>query len=236
MIKYISLGENCLVDELLKKVMLKAESFPFGSGRFTIEYINSIIEEDYKNLLNPSYLKYEAVDGKQVVKNTFYKNANDIFCTTVSSCFEFTHHDVLKEKDKQSMERKIKRFEEVLNSDNKLVFIYNYRYSDKQNIAKVTELLNNFLSLIKSKYDKKAKLILFYQTITNTSRGYTIITKGDLTACEFRCAEQWVGDDNYDGSKDMDLFKAVLADRKISKLILTPKQRLKKTVKELIGR
>ncbi len=236
MIRYVSLGENCLADELLKKVMMKGESYPFGSGRFNIEYINSIIEEDFKNLLNPAHLRYETVDGKQVVKNTLYKTRNNIFCPSISSGYEFTHHDVFNEKDKLSVERKIKRFREILKSKDKVVFIYNYRYSEKQNIGKITELLNCFLGLIKTKYKKEAKLILFYQTITDSIREYAITFDENIVRCEFKCKEQWVGDDNYDGSKDMDLFRNLLADRKMARLLLTPKQRLKKTVKELIGR
>lgn len=236
MIRYVSLGENCLVDELLKKVMLKGESYPFGSGRFNIEYINSIIEEDFKNLLDPAHLEYATVDAKQVVKNTFYKTKNDIFCATVSSGYEFTHHDVFNEKDKLSIERKIKRFREILSSNDKVVFVYNYRYSEKQNVDKINELLKQFLELVRSKYKKEAKLILFYQTITNSLREYVITENGNITACEFKCKEQWVGDDNYDGSKDMDLFRNLLADKKVARLLLTPKQRLKKAVKELIGR
>lgn len=236
MIRYVSIGENCLVDELLKKVMLKAESYPFGSGRFNIDYITSVVQEDFKNLLLTENLKYETVDGKQVVKNTFYKTKNDIFCPTVSSDYEFTHHDVLNEKDKQSIERKIARFKEMMKSGDKVVFIYNYRYSTKQNVSKVTALLNDFLQLIKTKYNKNADVILFYQTLNDKKREYTITTSGNVTLCEFITKEAWVGDDNYDGSKDMDLFRKVLADKKVARLLLSPKQRLKNAVKELIGR
>lgn len=129
---FISLGENCLVDAVLRKFGLKAESFPFGSSRSNIEYFHQIIESDFKDFLDPQYLKQVTNYGQEVVINKKYSIENQIYDHSSSIGFEFVHLKVLSQEGRESVERKVERLRKLLNEDTRIVFIYHYRYNKNQ--------------------------------------------------------------------------------------------------------
>ena len=53
----LSLGENCLPDDILRRNGLKSFSSPYASGRSNIEYVLSFENERFGDFLNPEYLK-----------------------------------------------------------------------------------------------------------------------------------------------------------------------------------
>ena len=66
-----SIGENCLTDDLLSRNNLKSFSSPWSTGRSNIEYILAFEREQFLDLLNPKYLKYEN-DGEKHKWNARY--------------------------------------------------------------------------------------------------------------------------------------------------------------------
>jgi hypothetical protein len=215
---FISLGENCLADAVLSKVGLKEESFPFGSSGSNIEYITQIIESDFKDFLNPAFLKKATVFQLEGVLNVAYANVNQIFYQRTSEGYEFAHHDVLAQKDRESMQRKVDRFRQVLRSGKQIVFIYNYRHHKNQDVGLILKLLEEFLHMLESNYSKKFKCILFFQTLGQNERDVIIKKhKSRLLSAEFISTFEWTGNDNWDGRSDDDLFRKFFLNRTVKR-------------------
>ncbi len=92
---YLSLGENCLPDNILRRHGLETFSTVYSSGRSNIDYALHLESEDYAYLLSQKYLYYDHVGAAKVVRNRRYSKADDIYEALQSNGFEFTHHDVI---------------------------------------------------------------------------------------------------------------------------------------------
>jgi hypothetical protein len=217
--EFVSLGENCLPDDVLSFVGKKNESYPFGSGRFNIEYIIQIIESDFAELMNPEYLIIGKTDKKEVVRNTLYSHQHPIYSDTVTLGFEFTHHNVLEEVPKKSFTRKIHRFRKALEEKKELVFIYHYRYNPAQNPKLIIQLLENFLELLAKKYGSRYKCVLWYQNLEKRSRGLKINKEGNVLVGEFSTLQEWEGDDLWNGSSDRDLFTEFFESKQMKQYV-----------------
>lgn len=155
---HISLGENCLPQYLLSKYKINGPSSIFSSSRCNIRIINKIIADNFDNFLNPDHIKYERINNKfDGCRNVYYKTDLNIFCPTVSNGFEFTHHNLNNDTQRESILRKIERFKLDLLEDN-LVFWYHYRYSKTNDITKLLECFNEFDKKVNS-----AKYVIFQQ-------------------------------------------------------------------------
>jgi|GEM_PF-3219100 hypothetical protein len=211
-IKIISLGENCLIDEILKDFKLRKETFPFGSGRFNIEYILSICKDDFKNLLNTQYLRYAEVEGIRVVKNSFYSSQNSIYHSTVCDDVEFTHHDLFQPKIRESLERKIQRFQLALENPQDFVFMYYYRYSDFRNSVSLIEELKKWIAWVENKSKQKPRVVLISQElIDNRSQRRVKVKKHDWgLEATLHTLDIWTGPEQWSAPQDRDLFDELL--------------------------
>lgn len=63
---YVSIGENCLTDNILDRFNIKSFSTPYSHGRSNIEYAIHLESEKYQNLLNPEFLYYDYVGETKV--------------------------------------------------------------------------------------------------------------------------------------------------------------------------
>ena len=109
-IEYVSLGENCLADNILNRYHLKAFSTPYSHGRSNIDCALALEKCKYRVLLNQRYLHYEMYGKKQVVRNSALRKCDDIFISDQKHGFEFTHHDVIgNAAHLKSYSRKVKR-------------------------------------------------------------------------------------------------------------------------------
>lgn len=217
--EFVSLGENCLPDDVLSFLGKKNESYPFGSGRFNIEYIIEVVRSDFRDLLKVEHLEIGTTDKKNVVRNTKLAHSHDIYSETVTKGFEFTHHFVLEEIPRKSYERKIKRFLKALREKEDLIFIYHYRYNSKMQPDKIATLLMSFLNMLEEKYHKKFKCILWYQTLHNAERKVFISKSEDILVSEFQTKDEWEGDDLWNGSADRDLFKQFFENIEFKKFV-----------------
>lgn len=207
---WISLGENCLPDDILRRHNRKSFSSVFSSGRSNIEYILQMEKDNYQHLLKKEYLQHFPDGAHSVVRSTFYNNCIGQYSERHMLGFEFTHHDPLSIKeDNRAFKRRIARQLEYRGNKN-FVFLYHHRITENSAFPLLREHLNEFLSLYKSK-ECDCKLVLFYQNIIPANDTKRIdFTLHDTGLLEFECHthEIWGGDDleTFWARKDDALF------------------------------
>lgn len=205
---YISFGENCVMDDILKRFRLKTFSTPFSANRCNVEQILMLEKENYKHLLDPKYLYYENTNGVVTVRNKHYcsyTNKYDSYCQD----FEFTHHDVISNNnDKLSYSRKISRLN-LIQSKKVYIFYYNRLCADTDN-----DLLIHNLNELYSIYQKKCldvHIILFQQVIINNDleRHVEHIKKDNVDVFYLFSTHRWSGEkkEYFWGKCDDDLIK-----------------------------
>lgn len=210
----ISLGENCLIDELLSKYGIKKESYAFGSVRTNIEYDFEIIKDNFEDLLKSDLLVKKQVNGSQAVKNKKYsKVQNDIYCSTVIDSFEFTHHNVLdNNKDIESYNRKIERTKIALES-NDIIFWYHYRYSTNNNLEILIKQFDVFIKYLSKKNNKKKyHICIFTQIISDDIHFINEQYNNNINIV--KCYEKniWSGADNVHGHTFMKVFDKIFKE------------------------
>jgi hypothetical protein len=212
---YVSFGENCLTDGILKRFNIKSFTTPYSHGRSNIEYINTIEKDNFAHFLNPNYLKYENLNGKQVVRSVYYTNQNNIYENSVMQGFEFTHHDVLNNPIHiNTFNRRIDRLKALAGAH--LYIFYHHRYCEKTNEK---QLLSD-LSKIHDIYTNRNNLvhvILFTQKLVDTPLNRKVIyhppqSENSVHVFYFYTLNIW-------GSSNQDIFWARIDDDLIAKMI-----------------
>ncbi len=207
---WISLGENCLPDDILRRHNRKSFSSVFSSCRSNIEYILQMEKEAYQNLLNKEYLQYVNNGKHSVVRSTYYKNCLARYSERHMLGFEFSHHDPLRVKeDYRAFRRRIDR-QLTYRGSRCFVFLYHHRITDASDISLLRANLNEFLTLYHTE-GCESKIVLFYQVIINEDEtkhiDFTLHKTGLL---EFKCYthEIWGGDNQeiFWAKKDDALF------------------------------
>lgn len=142
---WLSLGENCIPDDILKRFGLKTFATPFSHGRTNIEYATQADQEDFASLLLPESLVKEDFYGKPVVRNHAYTCEKGLYDSSVASGFEFTHHDVINDPAaRDSYTRKIERWNETRRTAKEVCFLYHHRDWGRKNIDGLTAKLVEF--------------------------------------------------------------------------------------------
>lgn len=160
---YVSFGENCLTDDILKRYKLKSFSTPFSSGRSNIEYILQIEKDNYTNFLNTEYMRYEPLNDKDMLRLKFYNKISNQYDTLSMNGFEFTHHDVMA--DPVMMEKLQRRCNRLLNLNAKRMFIfYHHRYCKNTDRKMLLEHLNELKKLYRKRCSN-VKIIMFTQVL-----------------------------------------------------------------------
>lgn len=198
----ISLGENCLPSHYFKIIGLNQETNLFDNCRSNIEYLIQIMD-DIDQLVNKDNLYLKVVEKKRVVtKNKLYFNNYNIYCPYHMDQYEFTHHDLINNKDHyDSFCRKVERFK---NLGSNIMFVYNYKYNENNNITMLTNLVKIFLNKV------KGRCCIIYQVISSESSFYDITYDGNIIIVKFTSKEPWINDNwNRETDKEMlvELFK-----------------------------
>lgn len=215
---YISLGENCLTDNILQRNNLKSFSSPFSHGRSNIDYAIQLEKENYRNLLNPKFLIYDYVGELKVVRNRYYTVSDNIYNDLHRNGFEFTHHDVINdEPQRRSYERKILRMKSF-DKRKKLKFIYHYRNNENDDLSLIFNKAIEFLSFYQ-KRGIKCDFIFFTQEIVLKREEREIIkvfNSNNIKGYIFKTLDLWAGDDQevFWARKDDDLIKKMLKEIK----------------------
>lgn len=165
---YLSFGENCLTDDILKRHNIKSFSTPYSSGRSNIEYILQIERDRFADFLNPEYLFYADIEGEKVVRSRRYGNLRNTYNPMHMEGFEFTHHDVLGNNN--AREKLARRARRMLRLRNKTLNIF---YHSRNCNGKDTRLLLAHLAELKQIYEKRCKrvnVIVFSQIVIDDIR------------------------------------------------------------------
>ena len=194
--KHISFGENCIIDSLLKNYNIKNETYPFGSVRTNVEYNFRIIYDNYNFLLCDKFLKRKFImphNNIHCINKRYSKTNYNIYCQSVSSNFEFPHHNVIDSiDDLESYKRKVERMKYVLHNDN-ICFWYHYRYSEKNNLKLLIQIFIQFLSFLKDKYGKKYKICIITQLIDSEKKYFNHTIVGDIHILKCYDKNIWKG-------------------------------------------
>ncbi|HBR4299560.1 TPA: hypothetical protein L9U93_004979, partial [Klebsiella pneumoniae] len=222
---WVSLGENCLPDDILKRHHKKSYSSLYASGRSNIEYAIQMESNNYKNLLDKEHLYYAKVGNDTVVRSSFYKSSSQNYSELHLNGFEFTHHDPLENADhKLSFERRIKRMTEGKGKQN-FVFLYHHRICDASNLEDIRKHLKDF----QKKYqrdEKKCFIIFFYQTLIkhNEQRKLELVSSEDnILEFNLTTLHAWAG-------HNKDIFWARVDDDIIGRMIKDSEKYIKKII------
>ena len=215
---YLSIGENCLTDNILDRFKIKSFSTPYSHGRSNLDYAIHLEKDNYRNLLKPEYLYYDYVGDTKVVRNNYYSKSDSIYNDLHKNGFEFTHHDVLNnDLQRKSYERKIAR---MLSFDKTktLKFVYHYRNNDDLNLEKFVSKAEQFLKLYQEK-DICCEFIFFFQEIVaeDSQRAITEIhNSNNVKGFQIKTLELWAGDDEEIlwAKKDDDLLSKMIQEIK----------------------
>lgn len=210
---WLSLGENCLPDDILKGHEKKSFSTLFSSGRSNIDYILSLESSGYENLLDLDNLIYGDAWGTKVVRSKNTINADDIYDPGCSKGFEFTHHNPIdSQKDRESLMRKISRLKSAKLNDN-IIFLYHHRKTNKSDLEKIRQKLRDFQSRYQND-EVKCSICLFYQSVMAGKADRRIHATIHDTFMEFDFHTEYVW-----GGNDANIFWAVNDDDLILNMI-----------------
>ncbi|WP_298553314.1 DUF1796 family putative cysteine peptidase [uncultured Algibacter sp.] len=215
---YISIGENCLTDNILNRFRIKSFSTPYSHGRSNLDYAIQLEKENYCNLLNSEHLFYEYIGETKVVRNKFYSKSDNIYIKLHQHGFEFTHHDVINnDLHRKSYERKLLRMKS-LDKRKKIKFIYHYRHSNNKDLKLIAKKAEEFLICYQKK-GVKCEFIFFTQEIILNKEERDIIKIHDENSVKgysLKTLEIWQGDDQdvFWARKDDDLISKMIKDIK----------------------
>lgn len=107
---WLSLGENCLTDNILQRHGVKSFSTPFSHSRSNIDDALMLERNNFEGLLEKMNLRYDYVGKTKVVRSTLYNTCETIYNELHMKGFEFSHHDIIASENKRkSLQRKIQR-------------------------------------------------------------------------------------------------------------------------------
>jgi len=226
---WLSLGENCLPDDILKRHSRKSFSTPYSSGRTNIDYAIFLESENYSELLSKENLVYGDAWGTKVVRSNYVTKSDDIYELGCSKGFEFTHHDPISSpKDLESCRRKIQRLLNLRGKRN-VLFMYHHRRNARSDINKIKDKLRCFQSKYRSD-GVECLVVLFYQSVVKKSeRCVEFMGQSDgLFEFAFFTEHLWGGNDPNVmwALNDEDLIRQMIANidgflvgRKVQSLI-----------------
>lgn len=211
---WISLGENCLSDDILKRFYLKSYSSLYASGRSNIDYNIAMHRQGYRGLFDDANATYGYVDQEKVLRNISYTLDDDIYHELHTQGFEFTHHDWLAHPEsKAALMRRVKRMNEEIGQKH-YVFLYHHRYTQKSNLDLLTRKLATFKQFFEQG-GKRCFIILFYQeqVADARQRQLTLVNNHDgVLQFRLHTLHQWAGMDQaiFWARVDNDLIKKML--------------------------
>ena len=215
---YLSIGENCLTDNILARHNLKSFSTPYSHGRSNLDYAIKLEKESYRNLLKSEYLYHDNVEETKVVRNKHYSESDNIYYELHLNGFEFTHHDVIdNDLQRKSYERKILRMISF-NKRKKLKFVYHYRNNNNKDLNLIIGKAEEFLGYYEQK-GIKCEFIFFTQDIVSKKEERNLIKFHDSNNVRgyiLKTLETWAGEDQdvFWARKDDDLFMRMIKEIK----------------------
>jgi hypothetical protein len=225
-ILWLSLGENCLPDNILHRHGLKSFSTPYSHGRSNIDYALALEKNNYDGLLDPTHLAHGISEKKQVVRSTLFNQCDDLYNEMHMRGFEMTHHDVIgSEKDRDTFFRKISRQLEI-RGKKKIVFFYHHRVNKNTDMDAIFKKAVE-LSGLYSRKQNTCTVIVFSQKIVDSQEERRVFfkkMKKKVLFFEFHTYHLWAG-------RNDDLFWARIDDDLIRRMIDTSVAFIKNEIK-----
>lgn len=211
---WLSLGENCLPDNILQRHGLKSFSTPYSHGRSNIDYAISLERKKYRGFLHKKNLTYEYLGKLKVVRSKIINKCDNIYDGWHMKGFEMTHHDVIQsDKERSSFKRKIKRLRHIRGKSN-VVFFYHHRVNNNTNLDLIFQKTNEFLNFYLTK-NNQCYVIVFSQKIVDDHSERKVFFKrinSNILFYEFHSEHQWSGTNNdiFWARNDDDLIKKMI--------------------------
>lgn len=211
---WLSLGENCLPDNILHRHGLKSFSTVYSHGRSNIDYALALEKNNYDGLLDPAHLAHGISEKKQVVRSTLFNQSDGIYNEMHMRGFEMTHHDVIdSEKDRDTFFRKISRQLEI-RGKKKIVFFYHHRVNKNTDMDAIFKKAEE-LSGLYSRKQYTCTVIVFSQKIIDSQEERKVFfkkMKKKVLFFEFHTYHLWAGrnDDLFWARTDDDLIKRMI--------------------------
>lgn len=210
---WVSLGENCLSDDVLKRHGLKTFSTPFSPSRSNIDHAIAADASEFRGFLDRENLVYGMATEGRVVRSTLYECDPALFHKTASHGFETTHHDLIgSDRHRDSFARKIDRWNELRRSRIPVVFFYHHRIIANSNLPALVSKVERFLSTF-SRDGAECRAIVAHQRIVEPNARGVVVSVVDerITTARFQTVRPWGGDvSSVLGRDDDDLFTSAL--------------------------
>ena len=206
---WLACGENCMPIDVLRRFKINSPSNPFSSCRSTVEHIEYHEETDYKNYLRQDFLIEANAFSEKCYLNLANKSSAE-FNPGRHRFLELTHHNPFDEKDKETLERRIRRMLEARSKSDPHIFFYHHRSISGFRKEAKDELKTRFSRII-NRY-RKAKVLCYSQEIVKERSDRKIemteTTKGAIHFCTIKNLKPWAGNDldQFFGRYDEDLF------------------------------
>lgn len=213
-IYWLSLGENCLSDDILKRHGLKSFNTIYSSARSNVDYAIYLEKRSFQGFLDRNNLEYDYLGNLRVTRSTLCMECGKLYLNCHSKGFETSHHDLINnEAHRQSFQRKIQRMLDLRNNK-KTVFFYHHRVNDRTNLEALFIKLETF-STFYSRKPEKCQIMLFVQSkIINPEERKVIYRKvnSNIHLFEFKTINIWEGSDPeiFWARCDDDLIKKML--------------------------
>ena len=195
---WVSLGENCLTDNILSRYKLKSFTSPYSHGRSNIDYAIALEKIQYSGLLSLEHLSHQKHKESTVVRSTLINTCDDIFNPMHMEGFEFTHHNVIdSEKARDSASRKIKRLLTLRGRKN-FFFLYHYRVSDNNNLDALIDKVKRYAKYYATD-GKKCNVIVFTQKLIENKKDRKVQYHNydtNIHFFEFHTLDAWEGNDD----------------------------------------
>ena len=210
----ISIGENCLTDDILERNGMKSFSSPYASGRSNVEYILGFEKDDLADFLNEEFLKHEDFFGKPVVRNKKYVSTKNAYHSSCTNGFEFTHYNVLdNEKARETLQRRCRRMVDL--RDKNLILVYHHRMCADTNEALLASHLNKLADIYRKRHNQ-VRVYAFTQVLV-TDAGERRIERSEIRGVHFYklyTLNEWSGSDQeiFWARCDDDLLAVMVED------------------------
>jgi len=210
---YLSFGENCLTDSVLRRYGLRSFATPFSHCRSNIEYILDLESNNYYKLVSGESFKYGDLNGKHVSRLKPDFNLKNRYHHLHENGIEFPTQDVIKNhKYRQKVLDRINKLKSYLGK-RKYVLLYHHRVCDFSSL----ELLLSHLSELKKYYSSEeyeCQVVLFKQIIVSSESEKKLVyeVNKDIHIFDFYTHYSWVG-------RDQRKYWAFVDDSLITKML-----------------
>lgn len=201
-LNWLSLGENCLSQNIINDLGLKTLTSPFAWTSVTIDHILNIQDTEFSKL---DY-DYYPVDTNGIAGpwHKTSKNSDDSIFAERHHQMYFFHNDFLaKEEEYNKIARRFERYHSLAIEKN--VFLYHYRYSNNMNVAYVRSKLEHFIAT----YYPNSVAVLLYQTIAPNKSVNLVSESNSVLEFDIHTDMTWDGE-NWNAKNDRWLHKEMI--------------------------